>query len=309
MSDFVAIANNPAPEFIEVFHFQDANQNVMRGMFARPSSRFKQSRGTVIVCPGRSEFIEKYFEVARDMQARGFGVVIFDWPGQGLSYRSLKDPLAGYIDDFDTYVHSLRLGLNAIEDKLTGPLLLLAHSMGGAIALEALRQQAIEVEAAAFSAPMWGLKISPLTHPVIAVMNMLGRANKIVSRHVTDEKFDGNIVTHDEIRWQIQHRLTAANQNLMLGSVTWGWVQQALNVSKGFMREGVLDHITMPILVASAQNEALVDNRSHRILASRLKGAQHLEIVGANHELLMEMNSKRDQFFAAFDKMLDRAGI
>ncbi|MFC7292486.1 alpha/beta hydrolase [Hirschia litorea] len=309
MSDFVVIANNPAPEFAEIFHFQDAERNVMRGMYARASSRFKQSRGTVIVCPGRSEFIEKYFEVARDLQARGFCVVVFDWPGQGLSYRPTSDRLTGYIDHFDTYVHALRLGLNAIEDKIVGPLCVLAHSMGGAIALEALRQQVIEVEAAAFSAPLWGLKISKLTYPVIGAMNILGRGESRVSKHNLEEKFEGNIVTHDKDRWLIQQQLIAENSDLALGSVSWGWVQEVIKICKGFKRIGVLDHLTMPMLVASAEKEALVDNKSHRLLAERMKSAQHIEIAGANHELLMETDAKRDQFLNAFDKMLDRAGI
>ena len=45
-------------------------------------------KGTVCIFPGRTEFIEKYFEVVRDLRARGFAVAVLDWRGQGLSDRA-----------------------------------------------------------------------------------------------------------------------------------------------------------------------------------------------------------------------------
>ena len=55
--------------------------------FAPPPGR----KGTVCVFPGRAEFIEKYFEVVRDLRARGFAVATIDWRGQGLSDRALPN--------------------------------------------------------------------------------------------------------------------------------------------------------------------------------------------------------------------------
>jgi alpha-beta hydrolase superfamily lysophospholipase len=40
-------------------------------------------RGSVVVSPGRSEPIEKYFEVVQDLLDRGFVVLVHDWRGQG----------------------------------------------------------------------------------------------------------------------------------------------------------------------------------------------------------------------------------
>ena len=140
MDNFVIADGNPAPELAQAIWFDGPEGRRLRAMFAPALSRFSSPRGTVvIVCPGRTEFIEKYFEVARDMQARGFAVVVFDWPGQGLSGRDLPDPLAGYVDSFETFVEALRRGLIAIGQKAVRPHVMLAHSMGGAIGLEAMR--------------------------------------------------------------------------------------------------------------------------------------------------------------------------
>ena len=42
------------------------------------------TRGTVVVLPGRTEFIEKYFEVIDSLLKRGFCAAALDWRGQGL---------------------------------------------------------------------------------------------------------------------------------------------------------------------------------------------------------------------------------
>ena len=47
------------------------------------------SRGTVVLSPGRTEPIEKYYEVIADFLERGFVVLAHDWRGQGLSARGL----------------------------------------------------------------------------------------------------------------------------------------------------------------------------------------------------------------------------
>ena len=100
----------------------------------RPATR--QVRGTVCILQGRAEFIEKYFEVVRDLRRRGFVVVAFDWRGQGLSGRQVRNGRKGHVRSFDDY----RLDLDAIRDKVLiphcpKPHFALAHSMGGAIAL------------------------------------------------------------------------------------------------------------------------------------------------------------------------------
>jgi len=50
-------------------------------------------RGSAVLSPGRTEPIEKYFEVVRELQARGFVVLVHDWRGHGLSVRMTSDPM------------------------------------------------------------------------------------------------------------------------------------------------------------------------------------------------------------------------
>ena len=212
--DFTVLSDNPAPELAEAVWYEGPDRRKLRAMFAPSLSRFGTPRGTIILCPGRTEFIEKYFEVARDMQARGFAVVAFDWPGQGLSQRDAPDKLAGHVQSFEIYVEALRLGLAALRPRLVEPFVLLAHSMGGAIGLEALRTDVLDVEAAAFSAPLWGLKLPPLALTISRLLCFFGQGRCAVSAHKLDELFEGNSVTGDEARWKIQRALTQARLSI-----------------------------------------------------------------------------------------------
>ena len=88
----VSIPANPVPD------------NVVTGMLKTPDGvglRFARweppagRRGTVCIFPGRTEWIEKYFETVRDLRARGFAVAVLDWRGQGLSDRCVRRPSQG----------------------------------------------------------------------------------------------------------------------------------------------------------------------------------------------------------------------
>src|ERR1700748_1198641 len=60
-------------------------------------------RGVCVLLHGQTEFIEKYLEVIDELNARGFTVATFDWPGQGGSDQMLGDPLKPHTTNFKEY--------------------------------------------------------------------------------------------------------------------------------------------------------------------------------------------------------------
>jgi lysophospholipase len=155
-ADLVRVPGNPAPDGAEIIWYEGKGGLRLRLLYAPARG---EPRALALVCPGRTEFIEKYFEVVRDLQKRGFAIALFDWPGQGLSDRPMKDPMRGHIRSFDWYVDALTRGIATLGDRALPKQVVLAHSMGGAVALEAMRRREIRPVAAAFSAPMWGIPI------------------------------------------------------------------------------------------------------------------------------------------------------
>ncbi len=306
---FVTLAGNPPPERASMVRFKAASGLELRTCVA-PALSASMPRGTVIVCPGRTEFIEKYFEVGRELQQMGFALVILDWPGQGLSERLLGDSKKGHIDRFETFMGALAKGLEELGDRLPRPYVCLSHSMGGAIALAAIAQDLVKVEAAAFCAPMWGLKSKffGMSYLVWA-MRATGRSGDYAIQPGPPERFENNIVTHDKRRWQLQRGLLDAAPDLELGPVTWGWLGASLDILATFTRPKALSKVTIPVFVASASEEKLVDNASHADIARRLKDCEHITVDGAMHEILMETDDLRAEFWAGFQRLLKRAGI
>jgi lysophospholipase len=306
--DMVLVPGNPPPEGAEIIWYEGEGGIRLRLLYA-PSTA-PTPRALAIVCPGRTESIDKYFEVQRDLQARGFAIVCFDWPGQGLSDRPLKNPIRGHVTSFETYVDALVRGLAKVADRAPKQRVVVAHSMGGAISLEAMRTGRLEAKLAAFSAPMWGIPVPPPLQMYARAANAVGFGTFPAQPESKEEKFEGNPFTHDFERWGLYRRLVTAEPRLALGQPTIGWVVASLDVCAGFFKPGALDRVkATPMLVATATEEAIVDPGSAQRLAALLPAARHLAVQGANHEIFMETDERRAIWFAAFDELCRAAGI
>ena len=74
--EIIDVPGNPRPENARIIWFEGIEGRRLRACLA-PATQ-ATPRGTCIVCPGRTEYIEKYFEVARELQAKGFAALILD---------------------------------------------------------------------------------------------------------------------------------------------------------------------------------------------------------------------------------------
>lgn len=271
------------------------------------------TRGTVVILNGRSEFIEKYFEIVNAFLTRGFCVATLDWRGQGLSDRSLPNPHKGHVANFDFYVSDLRLVIETfVEPSCPGPFRAVCHSMGGNIGLRYLGTHPETFSAALFSAPMWGIggaaRTSVLVRGISVVTNLLGLEAGYVPGTGGDwapdaYPFEGNTLTNDPERFERAASQVLSEPALALGGPTLGWVRQAIASMDIVHSEGFPEAIEIPIAVCTAGDDALVSVDSQQLIAVRLPNARHLIIEGAKHELLMEVDEHRDRVLAAFDEL------
>lgn len=279
-----------------------------------PSGKTAGDKGTVLLLPGRTEYIEKYGRAARDLAQRGYGTVCIDFRGQGLADRMLPDAIKGHVARFSDYQLDMAALLAWVQaQSLPQPLFLMGHSMGGSIGLRALID-GLPVRAAAFSAPMWGIRVAPamrpLVTPIARVLSALGRSLAYAPTtgpipYVLKAGFPGNMLTKDRSMWDYMAAHLAAAPQLALGGPTVRWLSLAMADCADLATRPSPD---LPVYCALGTDERIVDMAAihHRILA--WKGAQFDIIPGAEHEVMMETPAIRAQFFDAACAVFDAAG-
>lgn len=309
---FVHVPGNPEPEGAEELWFEGPSKSgravKLRALLAPALGG--PARGSVILFNGRTEFIEKYFEVVGELQRRGFAVFTMDYRGQGLSDRELSNRLKGHFNTFEDPVGDVYAALRRYADRLPRPHVVLAHSMGGCIALRALQTNKITAEGAVFSAPMWGIaNLKGFAEDFAKFMHAIGLGGMFVpgvETRWTKQSFKKNALTHDKERYLRAQGLVVENKQLALAGPTLGWANAALEAFDAFRQPGALKHLRMPVVVMSAGEESLVDNNSHVEVCGLLPNAAHVPIPGAHHEIMMETDEIRAKFWAQFDKVADQ---
>lgn len=263
--------------------------------------------GSVLLFPGRTEYVEKYAQVAQRLLAEGYHVLSIDWRGQGMSDRLQANPRPGHIGEFADYQRDVVEMLVAAEAlNLPRPWHLLAHSMGGCIGLAAL-DGGMPVRSAVFSAPMWGINLRRVQHGVaLGIAYLAGRVGRggvaapgsggASTTYLLDESFNANLLTRNGDEWARLVREAVAWPDLTIGGATFDWVSKALNECARLSR---LPSPDLPMLVALGGDERVVSPQAIRDRAARWPQGELQVIPGARHEVMMETAPLRDSFFEA----------
>jgi lysophospholipase len=268
-------------------------------------------RGSVVLSPGRTEPIEKYYEVAGDLNRRGFVVLVHDWRGQGLSHHALADRTLGHARGWRPFVNDYNRILAAFEARLPKPWIAVGHSMGGCLSLLALAEGAgARFAAMALSAPMLDINTGGVPRGVASVLAWLltrfGGGGQPVLGETAGLKppdFASNALTHDQARYDRNEGLVLAHPDLGLGAPTWGWLDFAFAAIARLQVSPAVAKLDLPSLIVTAGEERLVNNAGAEAIAARLPRARLLNIDGAFHELLQEVEPYRARFWDAFDEL------
>jgi lysophospholipase len=261
------------------------------------------AKGTVLIFPGRTEFIEKYGDTAKELQARGFASLAVDWRGQGIADRMTPNRAVGYVGEFADYQHDVAAVMAyAAELDLPRPYFMLAHSMGGCIGLRSLMND-LDVNAVMFSAPMWGVQMAPTTRPVAWGLSTLAIAlgfdkkmapGQMEEGYVLREDFAVNTLTGDPEIWAMLGRQLLAQPDLGLGGASLRWLNKSLREMR------TLSHLPSPktpSLTYLGTDEAIVDpDRIKARMANWSNGTLHV-IPDGKHEMLMDRPDMRLPIF------------
>jgi lysophospholipase len=262
----------------------------------------------VICLPGLGEFAEKYFETARDCAAMNLSFYIMDWMGQGKSDRFLKNPLKRHSTGFENDINDLDFFIkNHVPKNI--PLVMLAHSMGGNIGMRYLMRPPHTFACAAFSAPMFGIKavagFETAARVLATFMNTIAGQSYVPGGGDNPPENRSKIhgpddFSSDPVRAAVHNAWREIDPSLRVGGVTFGWIYHALKSCAAIKKTGALENIKIPCAFYAAGDEHLVDNTAIRDAAARIKNAKFIELKDARHEILMERDDIRKQFFNAF---------
>jgi lysophospholipase len=305
--DLVALPRRPVPDGVLAGTLTTPDGVPLR--YARWEATGAPRRGTVVLCQGRSEFIEKYFEVIDELRSRGFGVLAFDWRGQGGSGRLLADIRKGHVRRFSDYQIDLDTIMSVVAlPDCRPPFYALGHSMGGSILIETAKRGRAWFDRMVLSAPMVGLtqvQWKGPTRALFTILSLFGLAGSTVpggSLEPTSRKpFDGNLVSSDPERYALAAAYVDVDRRLGLGAPTIGWVREALKVTAGFAHPLYAQDIRQPMLLVAAARDELVPTPVIEDFGRRLKTGHTVVVPGSKHELMMERDPIRAQFWAAFD--------
>jgi lysophospholipase len=272
----------------------------------------------IVLVTGRSESYLKYQELSFDLYQQGYNLFIIDHRGQGLSERLLKDQEKGYVNNFDDYAHDLEQFIrsvvtkdcsnNTLKTNLSKPHLL-AHSMGGAIAVRMMQLYPNTVKSAVLTSPMIAVNNGDI--PNWLAKTIIYSGDKVDS-WFNDEAsyfigqtgfsktpFEENELSQSRIRYQNFLDVYQQHKGIRLGGVTIHWLKEALIANKNIFAD--LDKLSAPILVMQSGSDTVVSNEAQNTFCEQLHQLKSVScpqgkpftLEGAFHELMFEQDQYR----------------
>ena len=301
--NFTETNDNPAPIGGRVDAI--ATEDGMRIRAAHWNATVREPKGTMVVLQGRTEFIEKYFETVADLLRRGFAVATLDWRGQGRSQREFVgrchvESFADYDRDFDAFMRQIVL------PDCPQPYFLLAHSMGALVGLRATRDGRVRFNRLALTAPM--LTLSGLTAPPMGVVRaltglglFLGRDGRAVGNNALRARY--SYAAEDPRPKKIAEVLRAA-PDLETGLPTVRWLYSAIQAMREIDAPSFARGIKQPVMLIASGRDRVVSNTAIEQFTGELRTGALIIVAGARHEVLMEPDPLREEFWAAFDAFI-----
>ncbi len=287
-----------APLFTDVKGLPDGGQAFWRNCSDGVRIRVAVWQGgdaeTVLIFPGRTEYIEKYGPTAQEFLNRGYSVAIVDWRGQGLADRHPTRRQMGHVGQFSDYQLDVIEVLGTMSDTgLPDPTVMVAHSMGGAIGLRALLNGLV-VKKAIFTGPMWGIYVQPHLRLVAKLVTkfapLLGLGDRFIPsgdphNYIETQPFEGNTLTTDPEVYKWMQSQLADHPELGLGGPSCHWYALAVRECAEICAAAPSSHDCLCFL---GSEESIVSSDAIRDVMRRWPNGELVTVQGSQHEVLME---------------------
>lgn len=277
--------------------------NQMKGGEPRP----------IVISPGKGETAYRYLDLIHELLNKGYGpIYLLEHRGQGGSQRFGPQRHIIHVDDFHTYVDEF---IEFMDGPVAGDLaskgirqkpVLLAHSMGGAVANLALHRRPDLADKIAYIAPMFGINYrSPVLHAFGGKpMDMLVSALCFAKCDLAIGRKPGVPVVPkyvDPLR-----RNYADELERILGieatAVTPGWIREAIGATREIMHRAQEQGTASVIF--QARHEEVVMNPALFEYSCRAKNCGLVELEGGHalhqgeEKTRLALLEKLDEFYS-----------
>ena len=248
----------------------------------------------VVILHGYTESAEKFREMTWYFLNEKFNVYAIDHRGHGKSVRKISDTSITHVDAFSDYLRDLEEFMSGVVLPRTEhlPRVLYAHSMGGAIGGMTLMNHPEYFARAVLTAPMIAPSSAPLPRWagkfaadfMCAIGKREDRAFIGKPFSPENEPFETSCAT-SRVRFDYYERKRVENRHLQNCSPTYGWVREAVSVTRKLLDPQNDAKIVTPLLLCQAGLDTIVCLPEQEQFVAQVKGARLIRYETARHEI------------------------
>jgi len=272
----------------------------------------QDSRGSVVVVHGLSEFTEKFYELTYYLVKNGYNVFLYDQRCHGHSQRLTRKKDLLHVDRFDDYVTDLSIFIDTVVKSISdAPLYLYTHSMGGGVAALYLAKHTDTFKKAVMSAPLfqpvvknvnptiarWGVKIAKV---FVGKKRQFSLSKEFNPETAYNPRFDASCT-----RFEHYMALRRDDEDYQTTPMSYGWVSAALDLRSRVLKNKVVGSIQTSILMFSADQDQVVELEPQYLFDQKCDACHMIRLPSATHSLL---TSDREQMTQIIQTVLEFYG-
>lgn len=263
----------------------------------------EDAKGAVVLVHGFTEFFGKYYEMCQVLFEAGLAFFFLEQRGHGLSEGKGIEPDIVYIDSYRTYVKDLNQFVETVVKKRTKlPLLLLAHSMGGAVSALYLERYRSVFQGAALCSPMLHMKsdnfsfFDIMRFQLRALVKNEGKNLGPGQHHYNPDPDYAKSNQGSKTRFEYAAELRRRSPAYQTAGASLQWGIASVFADRVLMR--FAGRIKTPVALFEAGDDALVSLEAQKSFAMRLKKTPpEYYYEGARHELYNARRFERIRFY------------
>ena len=278
----------------------------------------EESRGSVVILHGFTEFIRKYSEIIYYFNQQGYDVYMIEHYGHGYSERrsDVGDNLSKVaVDEFEVYTDDLKQFMDevVIPESKGRKLVLFAHSMGGGIGTRFLELYPEIFDYAVLSSPMIGINTNGIPEWIAKFIsgsaNLFGAGDGYVFGHydwdAVESFSDPSCPATSYPRYYYFFEMRKEDEYHQTYGATWSWLNASLKATEKMVKKSEAEKVEIPVLMLQAEVDSLVRNDRQLEFASRAKNVHVVKCPDAHHEIFNSPDAIANAYWVTVFDFLD----